>query len=103
MNNRRQWLKGAGLGVLGLGAGRVAPAADDATCAPKDGKLLLQDFRPKSMLHVAETHVQKPRYPVIDVHSHLTWTTRASKGVSTGEEVTFNATPKDALAVMDRK
>src|SRR6266542_1076184 len=40
---------------------------------------------------------------VIGVHSHLTWTTHAAKGVSTGEEVTFNTTPKDALAVMDRK
>ena len=55
------------------------------------------------MLHVPETHVQKARYPVIDVHSHLTWTTRAAKGVSTGEDVTFNTTPKEALAVMDRK
>lgn len=101
--DRRRWLKSAGLGVLGLGAGRAARAEDHATCAPQDGKLLLQDFRPMSMLHVPETHVAKARHPVIDVHSHLTWTSRASKGVSTGEEVTFNTTPKDAVAVMDRK
>jgi len=101
--DRRQWLRNAGLGVLGLGVTRAAGAADDAVCAPKDGKLLLQDFRPRSMLQVAETRVQEPRHPVIDVHSHLTWTTHAAKGVSTGEEVTFNTTPKDALAVMDRK
>src|SRR5438128_3485506 len=75
--DRRQWLRNTGLGVLGLGVTRAAGAADDAVCAPKDGKLLLQDFRPRSMLHVAETRVQKPRHPVIDVHSHLTWTTQA--------------------------
>jgi predicted TIM-barrel fold metal-dependent hydrolase len=106
--DRRKWLTtlgGAACGVAGLrwAGGRTARAADDAACAPRDGKLLLQDFRPKSMLHVPETHVAKSRYPSIDVHSHLTWTATARKGVSTGPELTFNIKANDALAVMDRK
>ena len=101
--DRRQWLRSAGLGMLGLAGGRAAGSADDAVCAPVDGKLLLQDFRPRSMLHVPETRVEKPRYPVIDVHSHLTWTARVEKGVATGEDVAFTTTPEAALAVMDRK
>jgi predicted TIM-barrel fold metal-dependent hydrolase len=106
--DRRKWLTtlgGAACGLTGLrwADGRTARAADDVACAPKDGKLLLQDFRPKSMLHVPETHVSKARYPVIDVHAHLTWTAKGEKGVSTGPDVAFNTTAKEALAVMDRK
>jgi predicted TIM-barrel fold metal-dependent hydrolase len=106
--DRRTWLTtlgGAACGAAGVGwaGGTTAGAAEDTACAPRDGKLLLQDFRPKSMLHVPETHVAKARYPVIDVHSHLTWTAKAQKGVSTGPELTFNITARDALAVMDRK
>jgi predicted TIM-barrel fold metal-dependent hydrolase len=106
--DRRMWLTtlgGAACGAASLrwAGGRTAEAAEDAACTPKEGKLLLQDFRPKSMLHVPETHVAKARYPLIDVHSHLTWTTNAQKGVSTGPDLTFNITAKDAHAVMDRK
>jgi predicted TIM-barrel fold metal-dependent hydrolase len=51
------------------------------------------------MLHVKETPVPRPRFPVIDFHTHVTWS-----GELPGEEkVTFNATPAEMLPVMDRK
>jgi len=49
------------------------------------------------MLHVPETRVEKPRFTVIDVHTHLT------SSRSNGEEVDFHSSAAEALAVMDRK
>ena len=54
------------------------------------------------MLHVPQTRVPKPRFPVIDVHTHLTFAKR-EQGVAAGEEVTALISAQDALAVMDRK
>jgi predicted TIM-barrel fold metal-dependent hydrolase len=64
------------------------------------GKVLpLEQFEPKSMLHVKETHVPRSRFPVIDFHTHITWS-----GELTGEDkVTFTSRPAELLPVMDRK
>jgi uncharacterized protein len=35
------------------------------------GELRLVDWEPKSMLVVKETRIEKPRFPVIDIHNHL--------------------------------
>jgi hypothetical protein len=35
-----------------------------------EGQLLLRDFKPESMMRVAETKVDRARFPVIDVHNH---------------------------------
>ncbi len=101
--NRRQWLEGVGAGllagtVLPSGAGAPGPGSD-AAGAP----LALQDFAPRSMLHVPETQVPRARFPVIDVHSHLSNTRRSERGVALGEEVDIWISPQDALALMDRR
>jgi len=100
--SRRQWLEGLGAGVL---AGAAAPLGSPtrAEAAPEEKGIPLKDFEPRSMLHVPETRVPKARFPVIDVHSHLTETTHGDKGVAVGEEVSVWIAAKDALAVMDRK
>ena len=67
------------------------------------GDLRLQEFRPRSMLHVPQTRVERPRFPVIDVHAHLTWSSQVRNGVSVGEEITVFSTPEELLPVMDRK
>ena len=107
---RRQWLKRAGLGALGTAglagcaeAQKTPPEAQKAACPTAGEDLLLQDFQPRSMLHVHETRVEKPRFPVIDIHTHMTFVTKSEKGVAMGEEVTPLTTPEEALAVMDRK
>jgi predicted TIM-barrel fold metal-dependent hydrolase len=33
--------------------------------------LLLRDFHPQSMLHARVTHIERARFPVIDVHNHI--------------------------------
>jgi predicted TIM-barrel fold metal-dependent hydrolase len=101
--SRRDCVKTLGCGALGAGVAggpAVAAPADGAGVAAQasggtGGTLALSDFEPRSMLHVPETRVPTPRFPVIDVHTHLSFASR-SKG---------NAliTAQEALAVMDRK
>ncbi|KRE97844.1 amidohydrolase [Frateuria sp. Soil773] len=67
------------------------------------GGLRLKDFQPRSMLRVPQTRIEQPRFPVIDVHAHLTWSKNVRNGVSVGEEITVFATPEELLPVMDRK
>jgi len=61
--------------------------------------LALVDYQPKSMLHVKETSVPKPKFPVIDFHTHLNFPSE--------KDGKFNANPlstvDETLAVMDRK
>ena len=84
--SRRRWLAGFGI---------TAPFvyAQQRTETP----LPIQQYEPKSMLVVPEHVVERSRYPVIDIHAHLTWTDKS------GERVRFNATTEDLLAVMDRR
>ena len=82
---RRRWL--AGLASAGLAR------------AQKTMPLPLTEYEPKSMLQVHESSVPRSRYPVIDIHTHLTWVdtkVRYPKAV-------YNASPEEILPVMDRK
>jgi uncharacterized protein len=57
------------LGALlapGIAIGRDAASADP----PSPDRLLLQDYRPRSIFNVPQTRVERARFPVIDVHSH---------------------------------
>ena len=89
----------------GAGTVRVESSKNPLQTQPDAGKsgLRLKDFQPRSMLHVPKTHIERPRFPVIDVHAHLTWSSNVRSGISVGEEVTLFAQPKDLLPVMDRK
>jgi predicted TIM-barrel fold metal-dependent hydrolase len=50
-------------------------AQDNPPSLPLDGRdgrnLLLENFRPKSMLKVAEHQLSRARFPVVDVHTHF--------------------------------
>jgi predicted TIM-barrel fold metal-dependent hydrolase len=54
------------------------------------------------MLHLPATRVERARFPVIDVHTHLGFAARSQHGVAS-EEMRFTAQPDALLAVMDRK
>jgi len=103
--SRRQWL--AGLAVAAVGQGAIAKAwhGQGSKRLPGGermtgrGKLALEDYEPKSMLHVAETKVTRARFPVIDFHTHLSWSARRGRVT----EAHNNATPEEVLPVMDRK
>ncbi len=72
-------LAGAGL-AAGCGSGKEP--AESASAEPvvrygvtvKSGPMdsvLLKDYAPESSLVVPETHIEKARFPVIDVHTHV--------------------------------
>jgi len=103
---RRECLMGlgvSGLGASGLGLGGGRGEASPVTASETTPDLLLRDFEPRSMLHVAETHVSRARFPVIDVHTHLGFTAVSRKGVPVGDEVELLTTAAQALALMERK
>lgn len=99
MINRREWLSAIGAGALAGSWERVS-AADNEGAAKS---LPLSEYQPKSMLAVHETHVPRAKYPVIDIHTHLSWSAKAEKGVDLSGERKFLAPPEELLAVMDRK
>jgi predicted TIM-barrel fold metal-dependent hydrolase len=108
--DRRRWIAGLGAGVL---AGTVLPrgtggsetrASSAQPAAPADPAALpLREFEPRSMLHVPGTSVPRARFPVIDVHAHLSNTSRVEAGVALGEELTLWTSAAAALALMDRR
>ncbi len=72
---RRTWMAAA---ASGLAAPMLTTAGRDAEpppLRPAADSLPLAQFAPKSMLHVEETPVERARFPVIDIHTHLTFAT----------------------------
>src|SRR5690242_11413143 len=76
-----------------------------ATAQPGSGRkpLQLSDFQPRSMLHVPETKVHRSRYPVIDIHTHLSFAAKSANGVGIGEAMKYFVTAEAVLPLMDRK
>jgi predicted TIM-barrel fold metal-dependent hydrolase len=105
--NRRQWLRTLSL-VLGASAGRgtalAIPGREEQT-QPEDGasRLPLADYEPKSMLHTQETHVERARFPVVDVHTHITVSAKSSNGVELAAQRTYLGKPDELLPLMDRR
>src|SRR4249919_1723289 len=93
-----------------LRQGRAVSSKDPHVSASTPGEgssssaeLPLARFEPRSMLQVAATRVERPRFPVIDLHTHLSWSASVRNGVATGERMQYFADPHDLLPVMDRK
>jgi predicted TIM-barrel fold metal-dependent hydrolase len=91
--NRRQWLAAAGglSAATQLGCQRKEP--------PVKKGVAIDEYEPKSMLHVPQTKVLRSRFPVIDIHTHLTF----SPGLGKQGSLVEPAPPEEILAVMDRK
>jgi len=105
---RRQLLVGLGLGALsteraGVPAAGPGDLPDQGEKPATKARLDLTQFQPRSMLHVRETRVERSRFPVIDIHTHLGWAARERGGVARGEAMTFLVSPGEALKVMDSK
>lgn len=104
MINRRQWLYGAGL-MAGAVAqpGRGLVASTEEAQEPRQHSLELSDFVPTSMLQVQESRVERARYPLIDIHTHITNAAKSERGVSLSPERKYLGAPEELVAVMDRK
>jgi predicted TIM-barrel fold metal-dependent hydrolase len=108
--SRRQWMSGVGAALAagaGLGTGaeptHARGAAAQRTDTPVAQPLDITQYEPRSMLRVPETAVTRARYPVIDIHTHLTFRTASTAGVPTGDAVTVLAPASELLPVMDRR
>jgi len=92
---RRSLLAGAAGAAAGLRAGQRAATAPEEKV--KAQPLDLSQFEPRSMLHVPQTNVPRARFPLIDIHTHLSW------GDPKGESSKLLMPAEELLAVMDRK
>jgi len=100
---RRCWLQNLASAFV---AGRFSPIRRSPSSPEPEsaGKSLqLKDFEPRSMLHVPENKVPRSRYPLIDVHTHLSHKAKEIKGVGIGETMRHSATADAVLPLMDRK
>ena len=106
MTTRRDWLSGVGV-ALSAAATRdaLARAPQNSSMTEQEPKkpLPLAEYEPQSMLHLTETHVDRSRYPAIDVHTHLSVSAHAEHGVSLASERHFLAPPQELLPCMDRR
>ena len=112
MSSRRQWLRGLGLaigtsvqgGAVRTFAGTKSALAQESQPTSALGeRLALADYQPKSMLQVHETHVERARFPAIDIHTHITVSAKSENGVELSPDRKYLGTPEELLAVMDRK
>jgi predicted TIM-barrel fold metal-dependent hydrolase len=103
--NRRNWMKtfGSAALVLPAAAGPSLAQFGGTNSGPSEGKLPLTEYEPKSMLHVAETQIERPRFPVIDIHTHLGFGGDMSDKSPDGGHFTANATPAELIPVMERR
>ncbi len=92
-----------GLAGASLGSRRATAAPRQEAPPAAKGSLQLSEFEPKSMLHVQETPIERARFPVIDVHTHVTFRARQTGGVSQGEAINIPAPPGEILPAMDRR
>jgi predicted TIM-barrel fold metal-dependent hydrolase len=73
----------------------LAPLAAFAQSDRKGKPLDIADYQPTSMLRVQEHRIEKARFPVIDIHTHLSF--------SKDESNRYAVPPSDLLPVMDRR
>jgi hypothetical protein len=95
--NRRQLLTTAA-GLLGTAGTRLA-AQQPRQRQPLD----IADYQPKSMLNVPETPVERARFPVIDIHTHLSFAAKGERGVPMTDARRYPVPPTELLPVMDRR
>jgi predicted TIM-barrel fold metal-dependent hydrolase len=94
------------LGAAVVGPGAPARAVQSHTSHPaqsKGSQIYLSEFQPKSMLTVPATEIERAKFPVIDIHTHLSFAAVNTNGVPMSEKLHFLAEPDALLAVMDRR
>ena len=97
--NRREWLSTVAAAPL---LAITGSAEQTGTQKPEPSPLDLKDFQPRSMLNVPATRVPRAKFPVIDVHTHLSFSAKGVVGVPHAAERRYTAPPDELLAVMDK-
>ena len=69
--NRRSFLKSANAAGIVLALPHSTFGAEEKKQVPANpNTLLLKDYRPRSLYKVPVTHIEKAKFPIIDMHSH---------------------------------
>ncbi len=102
--SRRQWMAAVGAGAVAAStevnvSGQFGEKRGEAT----QGLLPLIQYEPKSMLTVPESKIEKSRFPVIDIHTHLSWSPGLSDQAPGGGKFSPTAGVDEILGVMDRR
>jgi len=100
--SRRKWLAGfAGASLTASTGGSLGASTFSAEESGREEcALALVDFKPRSKLHVKESEVLTPKFPVIDCHTHLTF---VGRGGSRRSQISYLASKRELVEVMDRK
>jgi predicted TIM-barrel fold metal-dependent hydrolase len=96
--NRRTWMALSAASLPGSSEAMQAQVSGRPSQNVGAGSLGLEQYAPKSMLHVPETHVPRARFPVIDFHTHIT-----SIESYPDDKIHFDLDPAACLPIMDRK
>jgi predicted TIM-barrel fold metal-dependent hydrolase len=88
--------------VLGIESAIYSPSGNPPSESQKEPQTLA-NYQPVSMLHLKETQVARARYPVIDFHTHLTFSAHVVNGVSLGAERIIAGRPQELLRIMERR
>jgi len=84
--DRRRWLVEYGLFVVAGSLPSRLTLPTQVSGRLRQNETGPADFQPKSMLHVPETKVPRSRYPVIDIHTHLSIRAKSVNGVGLGKK-----------------
>ncbi|HEY8716198.1 MAG TPA: amidohydrolase family protein [Candidatus Acidoferrum sp.] len=103
MIDRRGWLYSMGLLAGAVAKPELFAATSAQDAAPQAKPLDISQYVPKSMLRVKETSVPRAKYPVIDIHTHISESTHYEKGVALSPDREYPESPQELLQVMDRK
>ena len=97
--NRRQWLYRAGLAAGAASVAGAQPKLNDVHDEKPDpqsnSRLPLEEYEPKSMLHVHESYVPRARFATIDIHTHISFAKKSEKGVGLSAERQYLGTPQE--------
>jgi predicted TIM-barrel fold metal-dependent hydrolase len=85
--------------LASLGAAAIPQAAPSINATAQKRVLPIEQYQPRTMLHLEETKVGRSAFPVIDIHTHITH----AGGLEGPGTLRFAASAEDCLAVMDRK
>lgn len=88
--------------AAGLGFGSVSECVRLAA-QQLDPDLPLRHYEPRSALTVERTEIERAAFPLIDIHTHLSFAAKPVEGEPDRGERRYTATPEELLPVMDRR
>ena len=103
IHSRRDVLANLAVALVAPRVAAGSPQTGEAIGATTEKPLALADFQPRSMLHVPQTAVARARFPVIDIHTHISSQASHDHGVSIGEKMIYPAPASELLPMMDRR